>query len=225
MIKRSVLKKQARKARAEPGNTELCVEGNFTEDREEWQKELQRHCEEVYTDLEETKEVQENRIDCSKKTCDQLFSKWYTSCIILRQEQEREPEIWKKLHVGGLNGTSCQHLQVMATNQQQKHWEWQEDRTPMLKHGSVVRPTMYLASMDIKTALGMWRNLWKTMIHTGGSPRPSCERCRCWKFNQRFNAWRAISFFNRCLRQESVEAPRVWENLPVRFGLMWKKDG
>ena len=26
----------------------------FTEDREEWQKELE-HCEEVYTDLEETK--------------------------------------------------------------------------------------------------------------------------------------------------------------------------
>ena len=68
-----------------------------------------------------------------------VFSKWYTSCIILRQEQEREPEIWKKLHVGG--------LQVMATNLLQKLWEWQEDRTPMLRHGSVVRPTMYLASL------------------------------------------------------------------------------
>ena len=31
--------------------TELYVKGHFTEDREEWQKELQRHCEEVYTDL------------------------------------------------------------------------------------------------------------------------------------------------------------------------------
>ena len=35
--------------------TELCVKVQFTEDREEWQKQLQRHCEEVYTDLEETK--------------------------------------------------------------------------------------------------------------------------------------------------------------------------
>ena len=64
-IERKVLKKQARKARAdhqvkcclEPGKkktkrqplTELHVKGHFTEDTEEWQKEFQRHCEEVYS--------------------------------------------------------------------------------------------------------------------------------------------------------------------------------
>ena len=32
----------------------LYVDGKFTEDREEWQKELQRHCEEVYIDHDET---------------------------------------------------------------------------------------------------------------------------------------------------------------------------
>ena len=53
--------------------------------------------------------------------------------------------------MGGVDGISCQHLQVMMTNLLQRHWEWQEDRTPMLRHGSVVRSTMYLASMDIKT--------------------------------------------------------------------------
>ena len=44
--------------------TLLYVDGHFSEDREEWQKKLQRHCEEVYTDQEETKAVQEknNRI-------------------------------------------------------------------------------------------------------------------------------------------------------------------
>ena len=63
-----VLKKQARKARAEhlvkcclePGKkkakrkplTELYVKGHFAEDREEWRKELQKHCEEVCTDQE-----------------------------------------------------------------------------------------------------------------------------------------------------------------------------
>ena len=40
----------------------------------------------------------------------------------------------------------------MITNLLQKHCEWQEDRSSMLKHGSVVRLTMYLASMEIKTA-------------------------------------------------------------------------
>ena len=85
-----MLKKQARKARAEhlvtcclePGKKkvkrkplpEFFVKGNFTEDREEWQKELQRHCEELYTDQEETKEVQENRIEYFKKRGDQQFT-------------------------------------------------------------------------------------------------------------------------------------------------------
>ena len=45
-----------KKAKRKP-LTELYVKGNFTEDREDWQKELQRHCEEVCADLEETKEV------------------------------------------------------------------------------------------------------------------------------------------------------------------------
>ena len=26
-------------------------------------------------------------------------------------------------------------------------WEWQEQRNPMLKHGSVVRPTMYFGKL------------------------------------------------------------------------------
>ena len=76
VIKRRGLKKQARKARAEhlvwcslaPGKrkeshqSKLYANGSFTEDREEWQRELQRHCEEVYTDQEETS-VPENRME------------------------------------------------------------------------------------------------------------------------------------------------------------------
>ena len=30
--------------------------------------------------------------------------------------------------------------------------QWQEERSPMMRHGIVVRPTMFLASLDIKTA-------------------------------------------------------------------------
>ena len=72
-FQRRILKLQARRARVnhllrcslEPGKkkikrsplTVLYVNGNFTEDREEWQKVLQRHCESVYTDLEETVEA------------------------------------------------------------------------------------------------------------------------------------------------------------------------
>ena len=40
----------------------------------------------------------------------------------------------------------------MMTNLPQKHWEWQEERNPMVEHGSAERPTMYLANLYIKTA-------------------------------------------------------------------------
>ena len=89
-MKRKVLRRQARKARAEhlvrcslgQGKkkarrkplTELYVKGHVTEDRTEWQKELQRHCEEVYTDMEETKEEQENRIEYFWKKGNQQFT-------------------------------------------------------------------------------------------------------------------------------------------------------
>ena len=89
-IKRRMPKKQARKIRtkhhvrycSEPVKkeanrkplTELFVKGQFTEDREEWQKELLGHCEDVYTDLEETKEVHESRIEYFKQKGDQQFT-------------------------------------------------------------------------------------------------------------------------------------------------------
>ena len=38
----------------------------FMEYREEWQKELKRHCESVYTDQEETEEVQQERTEYFK---------------------------------------------------------------------------------------------------------------------------------------------------------------
>ena len=57
-----------------------------------------------------------------------VMSKWCANCIILRLERESEPEGWKQLHVGGIDGISCQHLQVLMAQLLQKHWEWQEDR-------------------------------------------------------------------------------------------------
>ena len=53
---------------------ELYVKEPFTEDRDEWQKELQRHCEEVYIDQEETKEAQESRIEYFKIKGNHLFT-------------------------------------------------------------------------------------------------------------------------------------------------------
>ena len=81
-----------------------------------------------------------------------VMSEWYASCIFLRLEKEKVPEKCKTLHIGGMDGISWQHLQVMVTDLIRKHWEWQEERNVVMQHGTVVRPTMYMASLDIKTA-------------------------------------------------------------------------
>ena len=54
--------------------------------------------------------------------------------------------------MGGVNNISCHHVLVLVTNLLHRHWEWPEERSPMLKGGSVVRSTMFMASLDIKTA-------------------------------------------------------------------------
>ena len=76
-----------------------------------------------------------NQEECIQKT-DHENQSWNPDKIqldvsiqnLLRLENEEESEKWKKLHIGWLDGTSCQHLQVMMTNVIQKQWEWQEER-------------------------------------------------------------------------------------------------
>ena len=58
----------------------------------------------------------------------------------------------KQLNLGGMDGISCRHLQVLMTHLLQKHWEWQQHRDGEPKHGSLRHPTWYVASMDIKSA-------------------------------------------------------------------------
>ena len=65
---------------------------------------------------------------------------------------EKEFESLKNLHIGGVGGISCQHLQVMTTNLLQLHWGWQAERNSMMEPGSAARPTLHKASLDIKTA-------------------------------------------------------------------------
>ena len=50
------------------------VNGSFTDDREAWKKELQRHCVEVHVDPEETAEEQEKRIAKYERDGDRHFT-------------------------------------------------------------------------------------------------------------------------------------------------------
>ena len=86
-----------------------------------------------------------------------VMSKWCAACTVLRLEKEKEPESWKQLHVGGIEGISCQHLQKLLAQLLQKHWEWQEDRRKNTRRSSKKRLTIYLASVEIKTAFDVAR--------------------------------------------------------------------
>ena len=87
-----------------------------------------------------------------------VMSKWYASCILLRLDKGKRARKVEDLHMGGVDGISCQHLQVLTTNVLQKHWEWQEERNPVMKHVTVVRPMMFMAAW-VKGAPRLWQKM------------------------------------------------------------------
>ena len=143
-----------------------------------------------------------------------VVSKRYASCVKMRMEKEKELETWKRLHMGGVNNISCQHLQVLVINLSQKHWEWQEEVSPMSKHGSVIRPTMFMASLDIKSAIDearprhLARILESHNIH-GWLISALLREMSGLEGGSMFECVESSFTFNPCLRQGSVEAPRL----------------
>ena len=76
-----------------------------------------------------------------------------SSCVMMRMEKE-EPETWNRLHMGGGNKTSCQHLQVLVTKSFTGTLGMARGRISHVEtHGSVIQPTMFVASLDIKASL------------------------------------------------------------------------
>ena len=50
--------------------------------------------------------------------------KLLATCVILRLKKQE----LMQLHVGGIGGIRCQHLQVRMAQLLQEHWEWQEQK-------------------------------------------------------------------------------------------------
>ena len=151
-----------------------------------------------------------------------VVSKRCASCVVMRMEKEKEPETWKRLHLGGVNNISCQHLQVLVINLSQKHWEWQEEVSPMSKHGSVIRPTMFMASLDIKSAIDearprhLARILESHNIH-GWLIAALLREMSGLEGESMFECVESSFTFNPCLRQGSVEAPRLWQMMAAQI--------
>ena len=99
----------------------------------------------------------------------------------------------------------------MMTILMQKHCEWQEDRRPKTRHGSVKRPAMYLACMDIKTAFYVTRPKHIARVVEDHNVLTSVVAA----FLREMTGLEGLTMFecvenefsfDRCIRQGSVEA-------------------
>ena len=101
-----------------------------------------------------------------------VMSKWYATCIFPRLEKDTEPEEMQQLQVGGIDGISCQHLQVLMTQMLQKHLDWREAKgrtcDTEVEEGPRCMPAWtsrrHLTWPDRNTS----RNVWGTRMFTFG---------------------------------------------------------
>ena len=110
----------------------------------------------------------------------------------------------------------------MITNLLQKHWEWKEEGDPVLRHGAVVRPTMYLASLDIKTAFDEAKpkhaaQIWHYHNTHGWLIAALLREMSGLEVKAMFECVENCFSFNRCLPQGSVEAPRWWQKMATQI--------
>ena len=99
---------------------------------------------------------------------------------------------------------------------------WLEERNPVLRHGTVVRPTMHLASLDIKTAFdeATPKHVAKFFDdhNTHGWIIAALLREMSGLSGKDMFEFVESSFaFNRCLRQGSVEAPRLCQKMATQM--------
>ena len=104
----------------------------------------------------------ENQTQSHTKRCAKAISPYVFLCLGRRRNPKAGRHWWHQLSAPW--GDDGQLLQ--------KHWEWQGDRRPMMRHGSVIRPTKYLASASSRSST--WRDqstlrkLWEIIMFFDG---------------------------------------------------------
>ena len=98
----------------------------------------------------------------------------------------------------------------------QKHWDLQEDRTPMMRHGSVIRLRMYLTPRrpSMRQDQSTSRNVWKIMTSTDGFLLPYCVKWLVWKDRPSSRAWKVPSLLPNAFAKGASKppSPAVAEN-------------
>ena len=144
-----------------------------------------------------------------------VFSKWYTTVLVDLLREEKEPIECMSLHVGAERGVNCEHMQALLTNLQQKHWKWQENRRKDWGPGKFRYKTMYMASLDVKTAFDVARpsvvSKILSIIGTHGHVVAALlAEMHNVKGSACFENCETEFRYSKCIRQGGVEAPVLW---------------
>ena len=150
-----------------------------------------------------------------------VMSKWYASCIILRLEKgkEKELESCKKSHVGGIESISCQHSQVMMTNLLQKYLGMAGGQKT--NDYARQRDTTHNVVGEHGHQVGLRRG--ETEAHCtnyGGAQCPWLNYCSPLTRDGRIRRTGHVESkfrFARCIRQGSVEAPRLRQKMAMQI--------
>ena len=154
-----------------------------------------------------------------------VFSKWYTAVLVDLLHEEQEPLEWMELHLGAERGVNCEYMQVLSTDLLQKHWEWQANRRKDWEPGQFKYKTMYMASLDVKTAFDVARpsvvskilSLIGTHGHVVAALLAEMQNVRglaC------FENCETDFCYSKCIRQGGVEASILWGRV-VKY-VLWK---
>ena len=162
-------------------------------------------------DAESKKEIR----SCRAIALTSVVSKWYASCFILRLEKEKEPESWKRLHVGAYDGISRQYLKFyddksaskelgMAGGEDSPVEAWQCGASD-----NVVGQAWTSRRRSMRQDRGTLQKLWRSH-NTHGWIIFSLLREMCGLESQTmFEFVESIFSFNRCLRQGSVRSSQT----------------
>ena len=149
------------------------------------------------------------------------MSQQHVSSKDLRVLVEREPvpEAWERLLVGGLNNISCQDLEVMMTNLLQKHCEWQEKRDPMKNMEAWYGRRCFLPAWTSRLSYAKPKHVANIMDRHGfhGWLISSVLRETRLQGSATFEQVDTSFTFNRCLRQESIEALKLWQMMAMQL--------
>ena len=142
------------------------------------------------------------------------MAKWYCSVLMELLEMDEESDSWKKLNIFGERGVPCDHIHVLFTYFMQRHWEWQESGTGKL-HGALSYSTVYVGSLDVKTAFDVAnmeiveRILTASGAH-GDTVAAILVEMKDFHGIAQFGTSEAGFRYSKCIRQGSVEAPVLW---------------